>query len=116
MMGITFVRDLAILMRSRPGRCANSTAYTQPVGPTISDTCDTVVPAEAPRYKTLEPGPMKMLSTPGHEQNIPRFSQVEDDMFTHQAILLQTLAHSPPRLAAANFDRQGFQRTDEHTS
>lgn len=39
---------LAILMRSLPGLCENSTAYTQPVGPTISDTCDTVVPAAAP--------------------------------------------------------------------
>ena len=52
MMGITLVRDLAMLMRSRPGRWANSTAYTTPVGPTMSETCETVVPAEAPKYRT----------------------------------------------------------------
>ena len=30
MMGMTLVRDLAMLMRSLPGRWANSTAYTHP--------------------------------------------------------------------------------------
>merc|ERR1719329_1397419 len=63
-MGITFVRDFAMFIRSRPGRCANSTAYTQPIGPTISDTCDTVVPAEAPIYSTFAPGYIQILSTP----------------------------------------------------
>lgn len=30
----------------------------KPVFPTISETCDTVVPDAAPRYKTLLPGAM----------------------------------------------------------
>ena len=47
-------------------------------GPTMSDTWLTVVPLAAPRYKTLEPGFMWILST-------------------------------PPRIAAANFERNGFQ-------
>lgn len=34
MMGITFGRCLAMLTRSRPERCENSTAYTAPSGPT----------------------------------------------------------------------------------
>ena len=34
MMGMTLGRDFAMLMRSRPERCENSTAYTMPVGPT----------------------------------------------------------------------------------
>ena len=33
-------------------------------GPTISETCETVVPDAAPRYKTFEPGGMWILSTP----------------------------------------------------
>ena len=32
-IGMTFVRCLAMLIKSRPGRCENSTAYTQPCGP-----------------------------------------------------------------------------------
>lgn len=32
-MGMTLVRSLAMLIRSRPGRCENSTAYTTPEGP-----------------------------------------------------------------------------------
>eukprot|EP00597_Dinobryon_sp_UTEXLB2267_P004939 CAMPEP_0170061424 /NCGR_PEP_ID=MMETSP0019_2-20121128/2990_1 /TAXON_ID=98059 /ORGANISM="Dinobryon sp., Strain UTEXLB2267" /LENGTH=232 /DNA_ID=CAMNT_0010267237 /DNA_START=899 /DNA_END=1597 /DNA_ORIENTATION=- len=64
MIGITFVLDLAMLMRSLPGLWENSTAYTQPEGPTMSLTWDTVVPAAAPIYNTLEPGPIWMLSTP----------------------------------------------------
>mmetsp|Transcript_6412 Transcript_6412/g.8900 ORF Transcript_6412/g.8900 Transcript_6412/m.8900 type:complete len:207 (-) Transcript_6412:102-722(-) len=53
-----------MLMRSLPGLWENSTAYTQPEGPTMSLTWDTVVPAAAPIYNTLEPGPIWMLSTP----------------------------------------------------
>ena len=48
----------------RPGLCENSTAYTVPSGPRMSDTCETVVPEAAPRYSTLEPGGIQMLSTP----------------------------------------------------
>ena len=64
MMGMMLVRDLATLIKSRPGRWENSTAYTEPVGPTMSDTCDTEVPAAAPRYRTLDPGLIQILSTP----------------------------------------------------
>lgn len=45
MMGTTLGRALAMLTRSRPERWENSTAYTAPVGPTKSETCDTEVPA-----------------------------------------------------------------------
>src|SRR5689334_8827395 len=64
MIGITFVRFFATLISSRPGRCANSTAYTVPSGPTTSLQCDTVVPDAAPRYNSLQPGLMKIFSTP----------------------------------------------------
>ena len=37
-IGIILVRFLATLIRSRPLRCENSTAYTSPSGPTISET------------------------------------------------------------------------------
>ena len=49
--------------------------FVKPPKP-ISETCDTVVPEAAPRYKTLLPGFIQMFST-------------------------------PPRIAAANFDRNG---------
>ena len=49
MIGMMFVRFLATLIRSRPGRCENSTAYTQPVSPIKSETCETEVPLAAPR-------------------------------------------------------------------
>ena len=32
--------------------------------PTMSATCETVVPEAAPRYSTLAPGPIQMWSTP----------------------------------------------------
>lgn len=47
-----------------PLLCENSTAKTEPSGPTISDTWDTLVPEAAPKYKTFEPGLMWILSTP----------------------------------------------------
>lgn len=47
-----------------PLLCENSTAKTAPVGPTMSDTWETLVPEAAPRYRTLPPGLMWMLSTP----------------------------------------------------
>jgi len=56
-----FVLLLATLIRSRPERCENSTAYTVPVGPTISLQCDTVVPEAAPKYNSLLPGLICML-------------------------------------------------------
>jgi hypothetical protein len=46
---ITFVRFFAIPMRSRPDRCENSTAYTTPSGPTMSETWLTDDPEAAPR-------------------------------------------------------------------
>ncbi len=49
MMGMTFVRCVAMLMRSRPERCENSTAKTVPSGPTMSATWETEVPDAAPR-------------------------------------------------------------------
>ena len=49
MMGIMLVRFLATLMRSRPERWENSTAYTSPSGPTMSETWETVVPDAAPK-------------------------------------------------------------------
>lgn len=64
MIGMMLVRFLATLIRSRPDRLENSTAYTSPSGPTTSETCDTVVPEAAPRYNTFEPGGMYMLSIP----------------------------------------------------
>ena len=64
MIGTTLGRFLAMLIKSRPDRCENSTAYTTPSGPTRSLTCDTVVPDAAPRYSTLLPGPIQMFSTP----------------------------------------------------
>lgn len=39
-------------------------AHKLRTGPTRSDTWDTVVPEAAPRYKTFEPGPIQMFSTP----------------------------------------------------
>ena len=57
MMGTTFMRFLATLMRSLPDLWENSTAYTMPSGPTMSATWETVVPLAAPRYSTLLPGP-----------------------------------------------------------
>ena len=63
-MGITFVLFLAMFIRSRPLLWENSTANTRPSSPTTSDTWLTVVPDAAPRYKTLAPGFMCMLSTP----------------------------------------------------
>ncbi len=48
-MGIMFVRFVARLMRSRPLRWENSTAKTMPLGPTMSETCETEVPDAAPR-------------------------------------------------------------------
>ncbi|CAL4242805.1 unnamed protein product, partial [Meganyctiphanes norvegica] len=53
-----------MLTRSRPDLCENSTAYTTPSCPTISDTCDTVVPLAAPKYRTLHPGGMWIFATP----------------------------------------------------
>jgi len=47
-----------------PLLCENSTAKTAPVGPTMSETWETLVPEAAPRYSTLPPGLMWMLSTP----------------------------------------------------
>ena len=49
----------------------------QLTGPTMSETCDTVVPDAAPKYRTLLPGSMWIEPT-------------------------------PPRMAAASFDRNGF--------
>ena len=49
MMGITFGRFFAMLTRSRPERWENSTAYTAPSGPTMSETWETEVPEAAPR-------------------------------------------------------------------
>lgn len=83
MMGMMLVLFFATLMRSRPDRWENSTAYTSPswtggrsqyttpsnalqhlTGPTMSETWDTVVPDAAPRYSTLAPGLIWILSTP----------------------------------------------------
>lgn len=48
-------------------RCTTEGVVTH-TGPTISATCDTVVPADAPRYNTFEPGAICNSSTP---PNIP---------------------------------------------
>jgi hypothetical protein len=53
-----------MLTKSRPGRSANSTAYTVPSGPIISETCETEVPEAAPKYKTFEPGLIQISSIP----------------------------------------------------
>ena len=71
MIGITLVRCVAMLMRSLPDRCENSTAKTVPVGPTTSATCETEVPLAAPRYRTFAPGFMYISSRP---PNIPAAS------------------------------------------
>ena len=47
-----------------PLLCENSTAKTVPSGPTMSETCETLVPDAAPKYRTFKPGLMWMLSTP----------------------------------------------------
>jgi hypothetical protein len=44
---MTLVLFLAIFTKSLPDLGENSTAYTIPVGPTISETWDTVVPEAA---------------------------------------------------------------------
>jgi hypothetical protein len=49
-----------------PLRCENSTAYTAPFGPTMSETCETDVPDAAPKYSTLQPGLICILSTPAN--------------------------------------------------
>ena len=55
-IGDTFGLYLAISIRSLPLLFENSTAYTFPFGPTISETWETVVPEAAPKYNTLAPG------------------------------------------------------------
>mmetsp|Transcript_23393 Transcript_23393/g.41387 ORF Transcript_23393/g.41387 Transcript_23393/m.41387 type:complete len:253 (-) Transcript_23393:211-969(-) len=64
MIGITLVRSFAMLIKSRPDLCENSTAYTRPVGPTRSATWLTVVPLAPPRYSTLLPGAMYKFFKP----------------------------------------------------
>ena len=54
----------AALAARSPLLCENSTAYTAPSLPTMSETWDTLVPDAAPRYNTFAPGLMWMLSTP----------------------------------------------------
>ena len=61
---MTLVLFLAIFTKSLPLLCENSTAQTQPVGPTISDTWDTVVPEAPPKYKTLKPGLIQVSEIP----------------------------------------------------
>lgn len=68
MIGTMLVLFFAIFTRSLPDLWENSTAYTTPIknnnyiklpsGPTTSDTCETVVPDAAPKYKTFPPGLM----------------------------------------------------------
>lgn len=66
MRGTILVLFLAKFTRSLPDLLENSTAYTMPnvihvnvpSGPTISLTCETVVPDAAPKYSTLALGLM----------------------------------------------------------
>ncbi|KAG5458931.1 MAG: hypothetical protein BJ554DRAFT_759 [Olpidium bornovanus] len=85
MIGMTLVLFLAMLIKSRPGRCENSTAYTTPSGPTMSATCETVVPAAAPRYRTFFPGAMWMWSTP---PRIPAASLLRNGFHTRYSVLV----------------------------
>jgi len=62
---MTFFLKFATLSRkSRATLLACSTAKTRPLYPTISDMWDTVVPVDAPRYKTLVPWVMGNISNP----------------------------------------------------
>jgi len=55
---MTLVLFLAMLTKSLPDLAENSTAYTIPSGPTMSETWETVVPEAPPKYNTLDPGTM----------------------------------------------------------
>ena len=52
-------------------------------GPTMSETCETVVPDAAPRYSTLDPGFMCILSTP---PNIAAASLLRNGFHTRYSI------------------------------
>src|SRR5271155_4311062 len=59
MNGMTFALAFATFSRnSLPTRADISTPTTRPPLPTMSETCDAVVPVEAPRYSTLSPSLM----------------------------------------------------------
>lgn len=65
MKGITFFLALATFStNSLPTRGASSTPTRRPPGPTMSETCEGVVPVEVPRYRTLSPGLMTSGSSP----------------------------------------------------
>lgn len=59
-----FVLFLAMFIKSRPTLCENSTAYTIPSAPMMSETWETVVPDAAPKYRTLDPGTMAVWEMP----------------------------------------------------
>src|SRR3989304_183519 len=55
---------MTLLMRSRIDREANSTQYTCPFSPTMSETWLGVVPEAAPKYRTRCSGFIGMVCTP----------------------------------------------------
>lgn len=61
---VSEAHDIGVWIRVLPLRCENSTAKTDPSGPTMSETCETLVPDAAPRYRTFALGLMWMLSMP----------------------------------------------------